>query len=610
MSGTLNSALEEISAALRTNASAEAMNASAELLSAYPLSVRAWRARAVALEADGQFSQAAEAFGRVLDIVPSDAAALVAYARNLFAAGRGDEADDAARQALDYDPDNAILRRYAHDGRGPAHIGTSGRVQFARNQFHAGLANRAIAKLRGILEGQPTRVDVHVELADMLHRNSIRFTSAEICRHVLTSHPNCLIANAILAVHNQRVGNPDVAQRHLSVVAQIDPDGRETVALLGSRSPVRISDALVGASVGAIAGEDDESRSDWVDQLIASTSTPPAPVSSKAGPGVIDPDTDENELLGKDLTTGAQNMVAGVDGVDEYESTINFELPPLDWSSVDASSSEVTRIDSAPRVDAGADNARIESRQRVTDEGVTVEPLDWAHVESTATTDTPADAAETPTDARPDDADASDDIDIDDGEPEFAIDTPIAHGDADIDDEEALDHASSEVDDEAALAPGDAENDADAGEDLDRSGSTNDSGIVFGRTSRRPLPSERGSAPAPEFIEHGARMIRVDTMKPESTASRSGVRGKPADLLSSARTAIDQNAFDEATAAYKQLVAKGRLLDDVIGDLQRAIAAHPGVIALHEALGIALTRKGEIPAAMAAFREAQRIARG
>jgi hypothetical protein len=374
---------------------------------------------------------------------------------------------------------------------------------------------------------------------------------------------------------------------------------------------VRISDALVGASVGAIAGEDDESRSDWVDQLIASTSTPPAPVSSKAGPGVIDPDTDENELLGKDLTTGAQNMVAGVDGVDEYESTINFELPPLDWSSVDASSSEVTRIDSAPRVDAGADNARIESRQRVTDEGVTVEPLDWAHVESTATTDTPADAAETPTNARPDDADASDDdIDIDDGEPEFAIDTPIAHGDADIDDEEALDHASSEVDDEAALAPGDAENDADAGEDLDRSGSTNDSGIVFGRTSRRPLPSERGSAPAPEFIEHGARMIRVDTMKPESTASRSGVRGKPADLLSSARTAIDQNAFDEATAAYKQLVAKGRLLDDVIGDLQRAIAAHPGVIALHEALGIALTRKGEIPAAMAAFREAQRIARG
>jgi tetratricopeptide (TPR) repeat protein len=635
MPGTLNSALEEINMALRTSALPDALNATTELLTIYPMSVRAWRARAAALEADGQFNQASEAYGRVLDIVPSDAAALVAYARNLFAAGRADEADDAARQALDYDPDNALLRRYAHDGAGPAHIGTAGRVQFARNQFQSGLGNRAIAKLRGVLESHPSRVDTHIELADMLHRNSVRFTSAEICRHVLASHPNCLIANAILATHNQRIGNPDTAQQHMAVLTQVDPDGRETVALLGSRSPVQIKEAPTRQTASAGAAEDDESRSDWVDQLIASTSTPPAPVSSKVVVIPADPDTDENELLGQSIGAISSAPAAPAQTVvdDEHEATINFELPPLDWSVAGTSDDDVTNT-IAGDVRVPLTDSAVTDTQRVTDEGVLVEPLDWSRDDNEFGADTPDIEIEQPTSsvtgsdtasAVSDDAGVAD-VDDDEVEAEAEVEDTVSDIADDVldldkpdDDGEAIVSEASDAETAESLTAeradaatlGESTND-DLGIGTEPEPQSNEqaTGIVFGRSSRRPLSIERDAETPPAFIEHDSRLIRVDTMKPDLPVAKSSSRLKPADLLANARAAIDAEAFDEAAATYKQIVAKGRLIDEVIGDLNGAIGAHSGVIALHEALGIALTRKGDTQAALAAFREAQRLARG
>jgi tetratricopeptide (TPR) repeat protein len=601
MDGTLNSALEGINAALRTNAAAEAMNASAELLTVYPMSVRAWRARAAGLEADGQFSQAADAYGRVLDVVPSDAAAMVAYARNLHAAGRAGEADEAARQALDYDPENALLRRYAHDGRGAQHLGTVGRVQFARTQFHAGLSNRAIAKLHGLLETQPTRIDAHVELADMLYRNSVRFTSAEICRQILASHPSCLIANAILMTHNQRTGNPDRAQQFAAVIDQIDPDHRETVALLGERSPVRIIEAPVHALSATIAPlEDEESRSDFVDQLIASASIAPAPVAPSrplVGPGgvnphvgVADPDTDENEALGNAL--GAA-LADDATTPAERESTAVFELPPLDWSGTEPTNTTVS--------EAVSDVLPVISRPNVTDEGVMVEPLAWAHAEVDGTAlneDTVTSALASDTfNGAVEDADFADEpIDLLELDEDKDPETP------DDDDASAL-----MLPDTVVKHAGDAPTDVAAKTATETA--DDEHGIVFGKSTRRPMLLDRTpvDAPQPTFIEHGQRMIRIDTMAP--LVPKTAPRPKPADLLEAARAALSTANFAEATTLYKQLIAKGRLLDEIISDLSAATETHAQQHLLFEALGIAHTRKGNIPAAMTALHEAQRLAR-
>ncbi len=365
---TLNTALEQVNTALRGNTPAEALNATAELLAAYPESVRAWRARASALETAGQYSAAAEALGRVLDIVPSDALALVAHARMLNASGRSAEAAEAARLALDYDQDNAQLRKFAQQDSalhqmhpGSAH---AGRVHMARTQFQNGLTNRAIAKLHNLLQSHPTRTDTYVELADMLWRSSIRHTAAEMCRKILESHPHCLTANAILMAYSRRMEDPGAEQRHLAAIAQVDPDHRETFGLLAEKSPVRIIDVPVqNSSARPLVEEDEESRSDWVDQLIASSSVAPPP-------------------------TGRPSALAPSDSViDDREATAIHELPPLDWSIVDAQ--EITPVDDELLAEAALDRAQSPDAPvepagaavRVTDEGVAVEPLDWERVE-------------------------------------------------------------------------------------------------------------------------------------------------------------------------------------------------------------------------------------
>ena len=214
---SLNTALDDVHAALRHNDHARALSQTAELLSSYPEGVRVWRARASTLESAGQFEAAAEAYNRVLDVMPADAAAMSGYARSLSAAGRALEAGEAARQALDYEWDAERMRQITR----AEFKATTGRIALARGQFQAGMHNRAFGKMRGLLEQQPSRADAHVVLAELLWQAGARHVAAEVCDTILASHPNSLSAHAMLMSLARRRGDAVSERHHAAVIARV-----------------------------------------------------------------------------------------------------------------------------------------------------------------------------------------------------------------------------------------------------------------------------------------------------------------------------------------------------------------------------------------------------
>ncbi len=94
-------------------------------------------------------------------------------------------------------------------------------------------------------------------------------------------------------------------------------------------------------------------------------------------------------------------------------------------------------------------------------------------------------------------------------------------------------------------------------------------------------------------------------MKPIPIVPRPAQRAvKPDDLLSTARDALTRRSLDEAAAQYELLAGKNKRLEDIITDLEDAVRVHPANRRLYEALGTAYQNKGNMPAALEAFRKA------
>jgi tetratricopeptide (TPR) repeat protein len=602
VTATLDAALMQVHEALRSAHSDAALAMTSELLSAYPESIRVWRARGAALAAAGQFDAAAEAYTRVLDVSPSDSEALAACAATLAAASRGLEAADVARHALDHTPDSAQLRDIARlDTQvAPAHTGTQfGTIAFARGQYDAGLFNRALAKVRALVQAQPTRADARMVLADMLWRGSIRHVAGEVCADLLASHPNALGAHAMLLALARRKGDAQSERRHTQAIARFDPDHRETTALFGEHSPLAVSEAPVNIPQQLKLVEDDETRSDWVDQLIASSSAAPAIAARK---------------------TSQPSATAAVEAeaLDPREGTAITELPPLNWThedegaeallagvdddlddpSDDASDLDDERITESalrphdsPAADTTARDAKPARPRIVTDEGIEVEALDWSQI-------------------------ADDDLD-DASDADSMRFRAQRHANATVapDQETAHQRLTAIAQDDVLETDGDDDG-SDAGIEIDVDGEASDDEPPIRNTpniqpaARRPFKATETSSAlggTPEFIKHGERMIRVDTMKPSATGPASvpaAARGKPDDLLSAARSALAAEQMDEAGGYFEQLIQKSKRLDEVVDDLEAAALLHGDSQRIHELLGMAHTRKGNITAAIEAYRKA------
>lgn len=601
---TLNSALDHVRDALRNRLNAEALATTAELLTSYPDAVRIWRARASALESAGQHEAAAEAYNRVLDIIPADAGALLGCARALSASGRALEAAEVARQALDYEPNDTVMQDTARlDTSVPGAVQPSiGRIAFARGQFDAGLTNRAIARMRNLLETQPTRADALVVLADMLWRSSARHIAGELCHNILQSYPQCLNAHAMLAALGRRNGDAALERAHTVVVTRLDPDHRESYGLLGDQSPLRIQDVPFSTIISGQVEESAQTRSEWVDELIASSSTG-AGVANRRDPAPTPADTTP-DLVAPAAIIGTITADQSLDLDDGSALDLEADLE----ADLDLEAAGDLSLDDAPAVDVLAATAAAQAAAQSAAKADDLKQPAQPAAQATPTLD--AGEATAVTEVPPLDWSS-----IDDGQ-------DAQHDAMDSDDELLAEEAVDRIEgaaDGAPLIERPTHVVTEEGievEPLDWSQVEPDDAIAFGKTNsglsnlsvtqgRAGDETERG-AEAPAFIAHGDGVIRVDTMKAggKLPGGKGKSKDKSDDLLSAARQALDVAQLDRAAEHYEQLIAKGKLLDEIVDDLNTAALTYPNAKRLYEVLGQAHTRKGNIPAALEAYRRA------
>ncbi|BCX02885.1 MAG: hypothetical protein KatS3mg053_0823 [Candidatus Roseilinea sp.] len=523
---TLGDVLSEVEAAIAAGDYDRAIALTDDLLLSYPDAISIWRIRAKAFSASGRPFQASEAYQRVLDIAPADVDAMVRLALELNACGKHAEAKLAARQALDYEPqDEALLRILASPGAKDADLLDIGaHLREGLNDMRAGLLDRGIARLNYIAAQRPDRADVLVALAHALWQAGSRVAAAEVCQSLLDMQPDCLNAHALLLTLWRQIGPAGLEQAHLRAIERLDPDHRHVKALLGTASPLEV------VSVPAIrqpspwpAPEEAEAldRADWVNDLVAAASSAPKPLE-RIAPQTFPHDL-AHPLEGNDITIAASSADA------EAEIVASNDVVHLD---------DVT----------GAGDQAISAESLI--------PLEWEE---------------------------SEDL-LDEG------------GEA----------APAWLPDELSPQPG---------------------GFVPARL-QRPTPDVADGVPAHiEPLEWEAGEQAVGEAEAETPAAASppraperGVSGftvgaAPAVAMAvnkaaAAREAIHQSRWQEAVQLYEKAIAasRGRVLDEIIADLEAVRAAQPASRAVHELLGMAYTRKGDVDAALDAYHRAMVLA--
>jgi tetratricopeptide (TPR) repeat protein len=519
---TFNDALSEVQDAITAADYDRAIALTDDLLVSYPDALSVWRMRASAFSASGRPFQAAEAYARVLDIVPVDVDAMSNMAMALSASGQHAEAKLAARQALDYEPENAaLLRIVALPGVEEANFPDVGaHLREGLGDVRAGLLDRGIARLSYAAAQRPDRVDVQVALAHALWQAGARVAAAEVCQSILDAQPDCLNAHALLLALWKSIGPSGLELPHLNAIARLDPDHRHVKALLGDASPLDVQDVPAVRPPGFQPPDEEAAdradwRADWVDDLVAAASSAPRPLERHAPPFAA-PDA-SHPLEGDDILIAAASQDAveeevGGDVVhlDDVQATPAESLIPLEWE-------ESEELLEAPPVEEGAS------------------PV-WLSEDSGA-------------------------------EPEgFAPARP-----------------------------------------------------------QRPMPDAADGVPAyiePLEWEAEERLAGqpAETVEPKPPTAKSAslrpVVGAAAGLTTAAaraaaaREAVSQSRWQEAVTLYEKAIvaSRGKALDAVIADLEAVRAAQPSARAVHELLGMAYARKGDVAAALDAYHRAMALA--
>ncbi len=199
------------------------------VLGQFPEFATAHRLLAEAHLEEGDVASAERAFNETLQRDPQSSAAYAGLAT--IAEGRGD-ANTAlayAQAAWEIAPQRADLRdRVA--GLSERVYGKGGRLHLTRAaltslHFRAGRWSRAAAEAAAVLAEHPTRVDVHLRMAEALWRRGSLPAAANSCRAVLESAPSAVLALLMLADVERRQGNQEAAAQLLERARAIDPDG-------------------------------------------------------------------------------------------------------------------------------------------------------------------------------------------------------------------------------------------------------------------------------------------------------------------------------------------------------------------------------------------------
>jgi tetratricopeptide (TPR) repeat protein len=657
---TLDAALSEVSEWVAAHQLEQAIQRCNELLAAYPVAVRVIRARAQALEADGQAAQATDDYRRVLEILPTDEASLLGLARCLAATDQHSEAATLARQALDYAPQNAEALQIAGDelaGKQP-----DGKIARSRDLLKGGISGRAITLMRRMNEAEPDRTDVQVLLAEMLWRNGIRISSAELCQAILDDQPDCLNAHVILSAIWAQAGNADLEALHHRAIEPLDPDYRQTREWLGEASPLQPRDVPAAPNMPAPSQpapeepeeDGDVDRSAWVDDLIAS-SGPVNPLPPQAPAG-------ESDVYAGEVTDTVplEWSPAETDHAQNAEPP-EIELPQwlrdLQASAARELATSETETEAEPEPAAeqpepgmdAAEEEELELESPTTDMEVLDLEMDWLPA-GEGSNSAPAEVAiseednSVPTEAAPGDESDITPAEIaasEEGDATLTETTPGDEGNvtpAEVIASEEGDATLTETtpDDEgnvmSAEVAGSVEDNSVSMETVPGDEITGtpveaapSDGYLAPTAEEAEPPVATDEAPIEEIKEpaappEGQTPVEsnpvppvADIPAPVKPARKHGRKGKgksskarPSndEVLNQARKSLEAGRYDEAADHYSNLISAGKKLDAVLADLDVATHAYPDVRRFHALLGDVYTRKGDVNAALMAYHRA------
>jgi tetratricopeptide (TPR) repeat protein len=513
---TFSDALSEVDVAIAASDFDRAIALTNEVRAARRDALSLWRVRARAFEAAGRWADSADAYGRVLDMAPADAPALMGNARMLLALGQTDEARTMARQALDHMPTNLEMARLASDDGEPYEPdATSHLFREASEQLKAGLFERAVTRLRHVSTQWPLRLDAQVTLAHALWRSGRYAGAAEVCQSILDAQPDCLDAHALLVALWGRIGPAGLNQLHLQAIERIDPDHRCTYAVLGDASPLAIRDVLAVPTDAVPLDQDDEvARNDWVDNLVAAAMSAPKPL--ERAKTTLDFATSATPL--EDDDTAIAESAVETEAVPEPSE-------PLQWAAAEDTS--IALDDEAERDEIAAEWL----------------PMDAPNPDGGAFVPT------RPANAVPDAAD---------GVPPSI--EPLQW--------ETEGHTS------------------------------NDGDLAEGGSGMNQAESSRAES---------TQVTLAPVIQPsQPTSAPSPAPKKAAERIADARSALEEGRWDDAVASYRKAIAsaRGKKLENIIGDLEAVAKVQPSSKRAHELLGEAYARKGDWEAARIAFNRA------
>ena len=515
---TLNDALSEVQEAIAAADYDRAIALTDDLLVSYPDALGVWRMRASAFGASGRPFQAAEAYARVLDIVPMDADAMSKMAAALSASGQHAEAKLFARQALDYEPEDAtLLQIIARPGVEEADFPDVGaHLRAGLSDVRAGLLDRGIARLSQAAAQRPDRADVQVALAHALWQSGAQVAAAEVCQSILDVQPDCLNAHALLLALWKNIGPSGLELPHLNAIARLDPDHRYVKALLGDASPLEVQEVpAIQPPAVQLADAEAVDRADWVADLVAAASSAPAPLERRASPfAFLDAsrplEGDDTQIAAASQSATEEEASDDVIHLDDVQATPTEPLIPLEWEELEELREASPGDEEASSVwlsDTGAPSGALapDQPQRLMpdaagDAPACIQPLEW-EAEDRLPARQPAETQ--------------------------------AHT--------------------ARLSP-------------------------------------RATAPAPH--------------RPAAGLATAAARA------AAAREAVSRGRWREAVRLYEKAIlsSRGKVLDEVIADLEAICAAQPSLRAAHELLGMAYARRDDMAAALDAYHRAMALA--
>jgi tetratricopeptide (TPR) repeat protein len=240
---TFRDYLTEIDGLIERGMIDQAIQHCQHILTQYPKAVEVYRMLGKALLEQEEDRAAQDVFQRVLSADPEDFVARVGLS---IIHDRNNELELAIwhmERAFEIAPSNSLIqgelrRLYARrDGEPPDRIPLT-RGALARMYAAGDLNSEAIANLRQLLAEQSDRIDLEVQLAEVLWRDEQRVEAAEHTQQITTALPYCLKANLILGAILRANGANGESDDPLLRAQAVDPENEYAQRLFSGMGPL------------------------------------------------------------------------------------------------------------------------------------------------------------------------------------------------------------------------------------------------------------------------------------------------------------------------------------------------------------------------------------